>query len=214
MHSMDWFYIFREIDWMTCSFSNFYYPVTLWGTLPYCLENRKYYNNYYLCDVEFLFYFYKTGNGKWTMTDKSTQCQVKWSIYIAQSNTAQRHPCWVPLFNQLSQPFCKEKAVNNTSLSIPMASVYFHSWQCAKLDKKEMYTVTEYRRGSLVFQRSSDKFIHSHKLIWELFIIYSRAILCTSVEATNKHVLKEENDLSPSHSGSASTFSPLSLTQD
>lgn len=77
-----------------------------------------------------------------------------------------------------------------------------------------MYTVTEYRRGSLVFQRSSDKFIHSHKLIWELFIIYSRAILCTSVEATNKHVLKEENDLSPSHSGSASTFSPLSLTQD
>lgn len=77
-----------------------------------------------------------------------------------------------------------------------------------------MYTVIEYRRGSLVFQRRSDKFIHSHKLlIWKLFIIYSRAILCTSVEATNKHVLKEENDLSFSHSDSVSTFSPLSLTQ-
>lgn len=72
------------------------------------------------------------------------------------------------LFNQSSQHSCKKKAVNNTSLPKPTALVYFHSCQSDKLENKEMYEVIEYRECSLVFQRGSEKFLHSHKpLIWK-----------------------------------------------
>lgn len=92
---------------------------------------------------------------------QTSQHNSKWNEgSILQSNRAQGYFCWQPLFNQSSWPSCKKRVVNSISLPTPMASVYFHSYQHAKLEKKEMDGVLQYRKGSPVFQRS-DKFLYS-----------------------------------------------------
>lgn len=144
--------------------------------------------------------FLQKDSGKGTMTDKSTQCQVKRLICTAQSNAAKGYTCCLPLFNQSNQPSCT------------YGSRLFSSFSTCQLRGKgdvQIYTVqdrlpyiSEKWHISLLSQISYLDFF--------LLVIYSRAIQCSSVEATKKlHLKREERLEHQSFSFAFCAFSPL-----
>lgn len=167
MHCMDWSYILGKLPGWPIPFL---ISIILWLCKIHSPTALKTENTTTII-IYVMWNFYSISTRQAMASDNNRQINTVPSemrhLYCTVLHSLET-PLLGALFNQSSQHSCKKKAVNNTSLPKPTALVYFHSCQSDKLENKEMYEVIEYRRSSLAFQRGSDKFLHSCKLlIWK-----------------------------------------------